>query len=93
MTTTSKQLSIADIKVGDLEAIEKAVGVRMSEWMEPAPKGVPSLADLLSRVYAALSDQPLATVKDSMSLGQLLESVSLDTSEQTTGKGPTKSQR
>ena len=81
--TTTNQLSIADITVGDLEQIERAVGCRMSHWMEAQPAGVESLADLLSRVYASLSGEPLATVKKSMSLGELLERVSLDTSEPT----------
>jgi hypothetical protein len=77
------KVSILDISVADIRDIEVAVGARMTDW----PQGVPSLADLYARIYAAGTGTPLTEV-ERMTLRELSASVAL-AEDESAGPDPT----
>lgn len=84
MTATTKPVNLLDLPIGDIERIEQEVGVQMVNW----PKGVPSLAGLYGRIYAAGTGQQYDDVKG-MSIRELTDLVTLDDPEVPEGEVPT----
>ena len=79
-----RPVNLLDLPISDIERIEQEVGVQMTAW----PAGVPSLAGLYGRIYAAGTGQTYEAVQG-MSIRDLMEAVSLDDPEVEPGAVPT----
>ena len=84
MTATNKPVKLLDLPIGDIERIEREVGTQMVNW----PAGVPSLAGLYGRIYAAGTEQDYEAIKG-MSIRELMDLVDLDDPEVPEGQVPT----
>lgn len=69
------KVSILDLTVAQVEAIETAIGVPMSKWAE-----APSQAALYAQVLAAATGEDVETLR-ARSMRDLLDMVSLDASD------------
>jgi hypothetical protein len=79
-----KRITPLDIPIGELERIEAWAGVRVEDW----PDGVPSLAGLFGRLYAAANGLDYATVSTTMTFRQLAAEVGLGDDDDGEGSAP-----
>lgn len=73
------KVSILDLTAGQMETVEKAIGLPMSKWSE-----TPSEAALIVQILAAATDKP-AEHYSSMTLRQLNDLVDMNPDEEDAG--------
>lgn len=66
------QVSVLDMTIGQVEALERELGLPVTRWREAA-----SQAQLLSAIYAAATGQDRATIAERLTLRELIDLVDL----------------